>query len=224
MTEFVRNLTKGLQVGLGFFLSAILVWGGISFAAATWGALPNAGTTLSSTAWNDIVSQLNALAGAIGVSGGNVGIGVSGAPGAKLDVNGSIRANGGGGGMLMYANVPGNFGGKEAVITVANGAGGANDEIWIGPNGGAATGHIQLTASTVHINSASTCLGGSCLATWGDVFGGTYTTASTNCSAVNNPKTGGQSCPSGYSAYISGRGVCNVADASTSYTYVCIKN
>jgi len=39
--------------------------------------LPNAGTTLSSAAWNDIVSQLNTLAGAFAVTGGNVGMGVS---------------------------------------------------------------------------------------------------------------------------------------------------
>lgn len=77
MKEFVKNLLRGVQVGLGACASLVLVWWGISFAAAAWGALPNAGTTLSSAAWNDIVSQLNTLAGAFTVTGGNVGMGIS---------------------------------------------------------------------------------------------------------------------------------------------------
>jgi len=132
----VRDVVGGIRFGLGICLSVGAVWTAASFAAAAWGALPNAAAGTQVSAWNAGVSQLNTLAGSIGGSGGNVGIGVAGAPGAKLDVNGTIRANAGGGGMLMYSNATGNFGGKEAVLTVANGAGGANDEIWIGPNGG----------------------------------------------------------------------------------------
>lgn len=55
--------------------------------------MPNAGTTLSSAAWNDIVSQVNGLAGAMTVSSGKVGIGVA-SPVAKLDVGGRIRTTG----------------------------------------------------------------------------------------------------------------------------------
>lgn len=54
--------------------------------------MPNAGTTLSSAAWNDIVSQLNTLATALNVSSGNVGVGKT-APDAKLDVNGEMIRN-----------------------------------------------------------------------------------------------------------------------------------
>lgn len=125
----------------------------------------------------------------------------------------------------MYTNVPGNFGGKELVLTVAGGVGGANDEIWIGPNGGAVSGHIQLVASNIHMNTSNVCLNSSCLtSSWGEVFGGSYTSATTYCAAVNNPKTGGQSCPAGYTAYLSGRGVCNTSDVAASSTYVCVKN
>lgn len=100
MREFFDNVRKGAQIGFGFCLAVGTVWTAATFAAAAWGALPSAttNTPLSSVAWNDIVSQVNTLAGAIGVSSGNVGIGVAGTPGAKLDVNGTIRANGGGGG------------------------------------------------------------------------------------------------------------------------------
>lgn len=54
--------------------------------------MPNAGATLSSAAWNDIVSQLNTLAGTLNVTGGNVGVGKT-APDAKLDVNGEMIRN-----------------------------------------------------------------------------------------------------------------------------------
>lgn len=84
--------------------------------------------------------------------GGNVGIGTT-TPQQKLDVNGTIRF-GPGGGMLQSVPV-GNFGGKEAVLTVADGLGGANDEIWIGPNTGGYIGHVQIIASTIHMNNSN---------------------------------------------------------------------
>jgi hypothetical protein len=62
--EISKDLVKGFRIALGFTVSlAALAFAG-AFAAATWGALPNAttGTALSSSAWNDIVLQLNALA------------------------------------------------------------------------------------------------------------------------------------------------------------------
>ncbi|MBN8537076.1 MAG: tail fiber domain-containing protein [Deltaproteobacteria bacterium] len=83
---------------------------------------------------------------------GNVGIGTT-TPQQKLDVNGTIRF-GPGGGMLQSVPV-GNFGGKEAVLTVADGLGGANDEIWIGPNTGGYIGHVQINASTIHMNNSN---------------------------------------------------------------------
>ncbi|MDQ1344011.1 MAG: trimeric autotransporter adhesin, partial [Patescibacteria group bacterium] len=78
---------KGVRIGAGFCVSVAMAYYGASYAAATWGNLPNAtsGTAVSSTAWNDIVAQLNGLAGAISVSSGNVGVGTA-SPIAKLDI------------------------------------------------------------------------------------------------------------------------------------------
>lgn len=45
---------------------------------------------MSASAWNDVVSQVNGLAGAMTVSSGKVGIGVA-SPSAKLDVAGSVK-------------------------------------------------------------------------------------------------------------------------------------
>ncbi len=80
---------------------------------------------------------------------GNVGIGTT-TPTQKLDVNGVIKESVAGG--LFYGSATSNFGssGKELVITVNNGQGGANDEVWIGPNTGGYVGHIQLAASQIH--------------------------------------------------------------------------
>lgn len=70
------------------------VWAVSVFASAAWGALPtvNTGSGLTSTAWNDLVGHVNALAGAMNVSSGNVGVGI--APTAKLDVNGDVVVRG----------------------------------------------------------------------------------------------------------------------------------
>lgn len=76
-TNFKQDFIKGIRIGTGILTALVAGWAGVSFATAAWGALPNAGTTLSSAAWNDIVSQLNALAGTMTVSSGNVGIGTS---------------------------------------------------------------------------------------------------------------------------------------------------
>ncbi|MFZ3232662.1 MAG: hypothetical protein WA194_03945 [Patescibacteria group bacterium] len=76
-TNFRQDFIRGIRIGTGMLTALAIGWAGVSFAAAAWGALPNAGTTLSSAAWNDIVGQLNTLAGAITVSAGNVGIGAS---------------------------------------------------------------------------------------------------------------------------------------------------
>ncbi|MDQ1343726.1 MAG: hypothetical protein QG650_446 [Patescibacteria group bacterium] len=92
----LRDLAKGIRMGIGFFIGIGSMWAIVAFAAATWGNLPtvSSGSGLTSTAWNDVVGQVNVLAGAIGVSGGNVGIGVSGTPAAKLDVNGDVIIRG----------------------------------------------------------------------------------------------------------------------------------
>lgn len=74
------------------------------------------------------------------------------------------------------------------------------------------------------VNSTASCLGGSCLSAWGGIVGGSYTAATTNCAAVNNPVTGSATCPSGYSAVISGRGLCDPADTAPAVTYLCVKN
>lgn len=93
MSRF-QDYFRGVRIGVGFCVSVAAVVAGIAFAAAPWGSLPNAATNtpVSSNAWNDIVFQLNALAGSIGVSGGNVGIGVASPTAAKLEVNGDVKA------------------------------------------------------------------------------------------------------------------------------------
>ena len=75
----LADVTKGVRIGAGFCASVAIAYYGASYATATWGAIPNvtSGTEVSSTAWNDIVAQLNGLAGAISVSSGNVGIGTA---------------------------------------------------------------------------------------------------------------------------------------------------
>ncbi len=104
----------------------------------------------------------------------------------------------------------------------------ANPSIAAAPDGGnvgigTVPGSFRLSVSGA-VNAIETCLNGNCLSEWGEIFGGTFTTPSTNCPALNNPKTGGQNCPTGYSSYVSGRGICNASDASASYTYVCIRD
>ncbi|MDQ1343492.1 MAG: hypothetical protein QG650_211 [Patescibacteria group bacterium] len=96
MRDFQKHLLKGMTTGLGICLSVGAVWTAVSFAAASWGALPtvNGGSGLTSTAWNDVVSHVNALAGGMNVTGGVVGIGTNTpnvyANHAKLAVNGGI--------------------------------------------------------------------------------------------------------------------------------------
>ena len=102
-TTFRQDFVRGIRIGTGILSSLAIGWAGVSFAAAAWGALPNAGTTLSSAAWNDIVGQLNTIAGAVKISGSNVGIGTTVAPsssrleilhtsGNQLDPTLSIRS------------------------------------------------------------------------------------------------------------------------------------
>lgn len=70
----LKDYAKGFRMAVGFAISlAVIAFTGV-FAAASWGALPNAGTTLSSAAWNDIVSQLNTLTSAISINSGNVSL------------------------------------------------------------------------------------------------------------------------------------------------------
>lgn len=88
-TTFKQDFVRGIRIGSGILATLAVGWAGVSFAAATWGALPNAttGTQLSSAAWNDIVGQLNTLAGAMKISGSNVGIGTTVAPAsARLEI------------------------------------------------------------------------------------------------------------------------------------------
>ncbi len=74
-----QDFVRGLRIGTGILTALAIGWAGASFAAATWGALPtvSSGTTLSSSAWNDIVGQINTIAGTMAVNSGNVGIGTS---------------------------------------------------------------------------------------------------------------------------------------------------
>lgn len=88
--EFIKKFSNGLAHGAGFSIAAIGMIAASAFAASAWGSLPTAtsGDNLTSSAWNDLIGQVNTLASAIGISSGNVGIGTTGAPAAKLDVNG----------------------------------------------------------------------------------------------------------------------------------------
>ena len=74
---FLSDVSKGLRIGLGMCLAVFVVWSAAVFASATWGALPDAapGSAVTSDAWNDVVSQLNSLAGMFTISSGNVGVG-----------------------------------------------------------------------------------------------------------------------------------------------------
>ena len=54
----------------------------------------------------------------------------------------------------IYGSASGNYGGKEGVLTVANGLGSVNDEIWIGPNTGGRQGHVSVNASDISLNGA----------------------------------------------------------------------
>ena len=85
----MEDFARGIRIGTGILASLAIGWAGVSFAAAAWGALPNvsSGSTLSSTAWNDTVGQVNGLAGAMKISGSNVGIGTTSAPSsARLEI------------------------------------------------------------------------------------------------------------------------------------------
>lgn len=70
MKPFLSDVAKGLRIGFGICLAVSSARYAVVFASATWGALPDAttGSNVTSGAWNDVVSQLNALAGAISVS------------------------------------------------------------------------------------------------------------------------------------------------------------
>ncbi|MFB0965682.1 MAG: hypothetical protein QMC36_08620 [Patescibacteria group bacterium] len=51
-------------------------WTCVSFGAAAWGNLPGVttATPVSASAWNDLVNQSNAIAGALGISSGDVSL------------------------------------------------------------------------------------------------------------------------------------------------------
>ena len=93
-TTFKQDFVRGIRIGTGILTSLTVGWAGVSFATAAWGALPNAssGSTLSATAWNDAVNQVNGLAGAITVNPGKLGIDNS-APETVLDVKVTDTSN-----------------------------------------------------------------------------------------------------------------------------------
>jgi hypothetical protein len=104
---------------------------------------------------------------------GRIGIGTK-SPHERLELSdGKFRfgtdAQAGG---LLYAISEGSHGGKQAVLTIADGIGGASDEIYIGPNTFTAKGIIQLSAQTTSINGNMTIAG--CLKdSNGRIIGGT---------------------------------------------------
>ena len=94
--ETLKKFSNGLAHGAGFSIAAIGMVAASAFAASAWGSLPSAtsGGNLTSGAWNDLVGQVNTITSAIGISSGNVGIGTTGAPAAKLEVNGDVIVRG----------------------------------------------------------------------------------------------------------------------------------
>jgi hypothetical protein len=58
--------------------------------------------------------------------------------------------------------------------------------------------------------------------TAGMVIGGFYVTPSTYCAGVNNPQTGAQTCPTGFTAKLFGGAVCNTSDAADRLFYICV--
>jgi hypothetical protein len=52
-------------------------------------------------------------------------------------------------------------------------------------------------------------------------LGGWYVTASSHCSAVDNPFTGSTSCPAGFSAHKMGSGLCDPSDSAPRDIYIC---
>lgn len=119
-TNFRQDFIKGTRIGTGIFAALAVGWAGVSFATAAWGALPNAGTTLSSAAWNDIVGQLNTIAGVMNIGGGNVGIGGNYHAQAKLKVVGNDS-----GPSSSPAMIVSNVGGTQSLMTLPNNAAGA---------------------------------------------------------------------------------------------------
>ena len=98
---------------------------------------------------NSIVFYQRAAGAGANAWGGGMSI----SPGGNVQVAGEVRFGQNVGGRL-YTCSPGNFvGGREAVLTVADGNGNNNDEIWIGPNTGAYRGHIQLIADQITITA-----------------------------------------------------------------------
>lgn len=81
---------------------------------------------------------------------GNVGVGTTN-PAQTFDVRGPARF--GTEGTLINDRPNGNFGGQQAYLTVADGLGDSNAEIWIGPNTGDTKGHVQLVAEQVHVTA-----------------------------------------------------------------------
>lgn len=54
-------------------------------------------------------------------------------------------------------------------------------------------------------------------------LGGWYVTSSQYCPSIPNPLTGGQSCPSGYTARVLVTALCNASDPSARAVYLCVK-
>lgn len=82
-------------MGIGILVAVAIGSTAISYGSATWGNLPQtaAGSGLTASMWNDLVLQVNGLAGAIQVSSGNVGIGAA-SLGSKLEVTGNAKVSG----------------------------------------------------------------------------------------------------------------------------------
>ncbi len=107
------------------------------------------------------------------LSTGNVGIGTT-TPGESLDVANSIRVTASNSthynhspNALTFYTEKGNFpigapaGNKIGFRFASNCTVTDNDEIWIGPNGNGQTGHIQLTATYLHLNATTSTFTGS---------------------------------------------------------------
>ena len=72
-----------------------------------------------------------------------------------LDVAGVVRFSypGQDNGGQLRASSPRNYGGREVILTVGDGAGNNNDEVWIGCHVSADRGYIHLRAAHVYVRN-----------------------------------------------------------------------
>ena len=138
---------------MGFGVNRNQAWLDMWYDGGTNGHFAIANTSPLNTGGTEFVRNVNGTLtrGLLYIGNdGNIGIGTTQPQYEKLDVVHGIRFGASGTGGRLYAENTNFFGTtKEVVLTVADGNGGANDLIWIGPNTGGRTGHVILSAKSI---------------------------------------------------------------------------